>query len=171
MTSIIKVDQIQTASGSTPTAADLGINTTGTVLQVVSNQSTASYTSGGGDVSFSNVLAQSITPISTSSKIKITVCGIYYCNNTASNINHRFRIVRDGVALSDYNAAQDSNTAQYLQYRTSAVNNHIPVPFNFTWINSPNTTSSTTYTLQFLAAAGSLHFYSGAYIHLEEIAG
>ena len=52
MTSIIKVDQIQTASGSTPTATDLGINTTGTVLQVVSgitqsqtqNSSTNTYT-------------------------------------------------------------------------------------------------------------------------------
>jgi hypothetical protein len=34
MTSIIKVDQIQTAAGATPTAGDLGINTTGTVLKV-----------------------------------------------------------------------------------------------------------------------------------------
>ena len=34
MTSIIKVDQIQTAAGATPTAADLGINTTGSVLKV-----------------------------------------------------------------------------------------------------------------------------------------
>ena len=171
MTSIIKVDTLQKANGATPTAADLGINTTGNVLQVVHNQSTASYTSGGGESSFSNVLAQSITPTSTSSKIKITVCGVYYVNNTASFVNHRFRVLRDGAGLSDYNGAQDSGTAQYLQYRTSAVNNHIPVPFNFTWINSPNTTSSTTYTLQFLAAAGSLQLYSGAYIHLEEIAG
>jgi len=35
MTSIIKVDQIQNAAGGVPTAGDLGINTTGTVLQVV----------------------------------------------------------------------------------------------------------------------------------------
>ena len=33
MSSIIKVDQIQKANGATPTAADLGINVTGTVLQ------------------------------------------------------------------------------------------------------------------------------------------
>ena len=32
MTSIIKVDQIQTASGATPTAADLGINVAGTII-------------------------------------------------------------------------------------------------------------------------------------------
>tara|TARA_R110000868_G_scaffold144180_1_gene363012 strand:- start:31 stop:576 length:546 start_codon:yes stop_codon:yes gene_type:complete len=34
MTSIIKVDQIQTLAGTAPTAADLGINVTGSVLQV-----------------------------------------------------------------------------------------------------------------------------------------
>jgi hypothetical protein len=33
MTSIIKVDQIQTAAGGVPTAGDLGLNTTGTVLE------------------------------------------------------------------------------------------------------------------------------------------
>lgn len=33
MTSIIKVDQIQTAAGGIPTAGDLGIDTTGTVLE------------------------------------------------------------------------------------------------------------------------------------------
>ena len=32
MTSVIKVDQIQNAAGGTPTAADLGINTTGNVI-------------------------------------------------------------------------------------------------------------------------------------------
>ena len=33
MTSIIKVDQIQTAAGGVPTAGDLGLNTTGTILE------------------------------------------------------------------------------------------------------------------------------------------
>ena len=33
MTSIIKVDQIQTAAGGVPTAGDLGLNVTGSVLQ------------------------------------------------------------------------------------------------------------------------------------------
>ena len=34
MTGILKVDQIQLANGNTPTASDLGLNTTGSVLQV-----------------------------------------------------------------------------------------------------------------------------------------
>ena len=41
MTSILKVDNIQKANGSTPTAKDLGINTTGTILQVHTETTTA----------------------------------------------------------------------------------------------------------------------------------
>ena len=44
MTSILKVDNIQKANGSTPTASDLGINTTGNVLQVVATTVTAGAT-------------------------------------------------------------------------------------------------------------------------------
>jgi hypothetical protein len=41
MASILKVDTIQTAAGGTPTAADLGLNVSGGVLQVVGNGSNA----------------------------------------------------------------------------------------------------------------------------------
>ena len=44
MTSIIKVDTLQKANGATPTAADLGINTTGTVLQVKCVEWDTAYT-------------------------------------------------------------------------------------------------------------------------------
>lgn len=164
MGSTLTVDNIQGATSSS------SIHIPGHVVQVVSNQSTASFNSSGGDSSFSDVLSATITPNSASSKIKITTCGIYYINNTSSSVNHRFRLVRDGSPLSDYNGQQDSGSAQYLQYRTSAISNHIPVPFNFTWINSPNTSVATTYTFQLLAATSSLQFYGGMFIFLEEIA-
>ena len=47
MTSIIKVDQIQTASGATPTADDLGINVSGSLLQVVEYHTTSAFTING----------------------------------------------------------------------------------------------------------------------------
>ena len=67
MASILKVDQIQTAAGGTPTAADLGINTSGNVLQVV----TATSESAGAttSTSFVSYMSANITPSSTSSKI------------------------------------------------------------------------------------------------------
>ena len=40
MTSIIKVDQIQTAAGGVPTAGDLGLNTSGNVVAVYNSIST-----------------------------------------------------------------------------------------------------------------------------------
>ena len=163
--STLYVDNLQPNLGSRVMAA-------GHVVQVVSNQSTTDpvWSSSGGDSTFSNVLSASITPTSTSSKIKITTCAVYYCTNNDSSVNHRFRLVRDGSPLSDYNGSQDGGTSQYLQYRSSAISNHIPVPFNFTWMNSPNTTSATTYTLQALAATSSMQFYGGMFIFLEEIA-
>ena len=161
--STLYVDNLQPNLGSRVMAA-------GHVVQLISNQSTAHFTSSGGDQSMSNVLSATITPTSTSSKIKITTCGIYYCTNSNASVSHLFRLVRDGSALSDYNGSQLSDTAQYLQYRASAINNHIPVPFNFTWINSPSTTSATTYTLQVQAETASMMFYKGMFIILEEIA-
>ena len=72
MTSIIKVDQIQNAAGGTPTAADLGLNVSGSVLQV--KQATATNaldfntTLNIGTTIFTG---PTITPTSTSSKILV----------------------------------------------------------------------------------------------------
>ena len=73
MASIIKVDQIQTAAGGTPTAADLGLNTTGTVLQVVSNRPTSIQSLNTSSTSYTDIpgMAVTITPTSTSSSIFI----------------------------------------------------------------------------------------------------
>lgn len=76
MASIIKVDQIQTAAGGTPTAADLGLNTTGSVLQVVQTVDQRSahwFTSSSSYVTAGDNLQVSITPTSTSSKILVAV--------------------------------------------------------------------------------------------------
>ena len=68
MTSIIKVDQIQTASGSTPTATDLGINVSGSLLQVVEYHTTSAFTINGTAI---KLFDQSITTKQTNSKIMI----------------------------------------------------------------------------------------------------
>ena len=175
--STLFVNNLNTASGSTitiPTGKTLvgtdegTIRTPGTILQVVQAQSSSSTSFSSG--SYSDLISQAITPKSTSSKIKITFNGIYYSNHTGANTNNRFRVLRDGSGLSDYNGAQDSGTGQYLQYRQSAVNNFIPVPAGFTWIHSPSTTSSTTFKIQCRADTGQFQFYSGSFLILEEIA-
>ena len=175
--STLFVNNLNTASGSTitvPTGKTLvgtdegAFRVPGTILQVVQAQSSSSTSFSSG--SYSDLISQAITPKSTSSKIKITFNGIYYSNHTSENTNNRFRVVRDGSGLSDYNGSQDSGTGQYLQYRQSAIHNFIPVPVGFTWIHSPNTTSSTTFKIQCRANTGQFQFYSGAFLILEEIA-
>ena len=68
MTSIIKVDQIQTASGASPTATDLGINVSGSLLQVVEYHTTSAFTINGTAI---KLFDQSITTKQTNSKIMI----------------------------------------------------------------------------------------------------
>ena len=68
MTGILKVDQIQTASGSAPTAADLGINVSGSLLQVVEYHTTSAFTINGAAI---KLFDQSITTKQTNSKIMI----------------------------------------------------------------------------------------------------
>ena len=69
MTSIIKVDTLQKANGGTPTAADLGINTSGTVLQVVNEYSTNQVSST--TLSRITLNSLSVTPVATGSKFLI----------------------------------------------------------------------------------------------------
>ena len=67
MSSILKVDQIQLTNGNTPTAGDLGLNTTGSVLQTLNN----TLTSQTGTTSTSFVttgLSVTITPKYANSK-------------------------------------------------------------------------------------------------------
>ena len=82
MTSIIKVDTLQKANGATPTAADLGINTTGTVLQVVNKSlpvGTLVYTSN--DLNWLSITASdtAVTSKSTNSKWIVNFTGLAAC--------------------------------------------------------------------------------------------
>ena len=74
MSSILKVDQIQLSNGNTPTAGDLGLNTTGSVLQVKQAVKTDTFsTTSASFVSVPN-LSVTITPASSSSKFLIIGC-------------------------------------------------------------------------------------------------
>ena len=77
MSSILKVDTIQTTSGATPTITDLGIaNAAGAVLQVVHGTlpTTVSSTGASGSDYLVNIgLSATITPKASNSKILIDV--------------------------------------------------------------------------------------------------
>ena len=162
MTSIIKVDQIQNTAGGVPTAADLGINTTGSVLQVVSDTVTAPSTISPGTTftAYPN-LAATITPISASSKIYVSA----YCTWAANIVNQdiMIRIARNGsgVFIGD---ARNSNTRATYGQGDAVAKVHFEwgsVIFSTAFLDSPNSTNSQTYTIQF--ATG---FAQGSSIYL-----
>ena len=143
MTSLIKVDSIQTSSGGTPTASSLGIGGVGKIAQVVHGTTSTTFTTTSTsyvDSGFDIV----ITPSSTSSKIFVQfVVGTYM---TSAGQGCQLAIYRnDSVSLTPNTLGgwERSETAGH--YAT------LPVMA----LDSPNTTSQVTYTLYSMSRQGS----------------
>ena len=148
MTSTLKVDQIQLADGSTPTIGDLAINDTGTILQVKQTVFAGTQsTSIGPNFTEITALRTTITPKSTSSKIMVKAAlsiGTQYWQN-------RGRILRGGTPIGLGNA--DGNrkpvTWNQVNYDGSSNTQYIMEHVALEYLDSPSTTSATTYSLDF----------------------
>lgn len=141
MSSIIKVDQIQTASGGTPTLSDLGVSTAGTgkLLQIVQAQSTS--VGAVTSTSFVEYMSTSITPSSTSSQILIMFSAPlgYEDSRGGSSFYYNQTIYRDSTNLGVGSGL--TGTYQHsLSYNDYGVNNG-----GMSIVDSPSTTSSVTY--------------------------
>lgn len=148
MTGILKVDTIQNNDGSIPTAKQLGLNTTGNVLQVIQTVMSDNYIYSTTSPVDLPGLAATITPISTSSKILIS-CVLHYGQGADSDIDDfavRLRIKRNGTALS---YTQDSNrmSGDYAVYKATFNKLQMEVAY-FQRLDSPNTSSALTYQIQ-----------------------
>jgi len=134
----------------------------GSVLQVVN----VVYTAGGNTSSstYSDTgLTASITPSSTSSKILTTISASL--GNSTAATNNNVRIVRGSTELQSFSRVMFNSTG------------HSNGQQSFINLDSPNTTSATTYKLQFMTDGGSFRFNDSAgdtpssTITLMEIAG
>ena len=152
MASIIKVDQIQTASGGTPTAADLGINTSGSVIQVVQTVVNSNALSKSG-TTFSDItgFSASITPSSASNKILVLF---------AANVGHNtatggaFRMLRDSTPIGG-----GVNDVVHWFYLGNANTSYGGTGVSNNFLDSPNTTNSVTYKMQWASDNGSYPIY------------
>jgi hypothetical protein len=168
MTSILKVDTIQTAAGGTPTAADLGLNVTGGVLQVVSfNTTTQTQTTSTSYID--TAITASITPSSTSSKVLIIVaCPVDSTTATAiGTANQKIGLFRGATELSRV-ASGTREGAGAVDYVQSG--SHI------SYLDSPASASSVTYTVKIRSNSTSTTITvpqsgDGGNIILMEIAG
>tara|TARA_B100001250_G_scaffold253906_1_gene218428 strand:+ start:2341 stop:2898 length:558 start_codon:yes stop_codon:yes gene_type:complete len=118
----------------------------GKILQVLQAQKTDTA-STAHHTSFIDIsgLSQAITPSSTSSKILVT-CNILVSNNDVSTY---FNLVRGSTTI-----AQPANTSGLGPSSTlSAISTHHMVKESLEWLDSPNTTSATTYKIQWKSAS------------------
>jgi hypothetical protein len=112
----------------------------GSVIQTV-QATTATETSTSSTSFVDTNLTASITPSSSSSKILVFVSGPFYCGNTGYNTYAISRLLRGSTALLDTNHITDNQAG-------SGVGVTAASSLNICYIDSPATTSSTTYKLQ-----------------------
>lgn len=139
MTSLIKVDSIQTSSGGTATASSLGISGVGKIGQIVS----ASTATEVINTTTSNVdvgLSATITPTSTSSKIYVVIsASTAGYTGSSNNMNGICRFLRN-----------TSDTGfEFTTARLDAVTGgQVGGAVSFSFLDSPSSTSALTYKVQ-----------------------
>jgi hypothetical protein len=137
----------------------------GVVLQVV--QATFNgQTSYSSPTSFTQSnLTASITPKFSTSKILVVISSSFY--NDTGGQNYQAGIYRNNTT----NISPNSGNAFTVAYTASSATK---VPFTLSYLDSPTTTSSTSYTLWVRVSGGTLYINDGsgcATVQLMEIAG
>lgn len=142
MTSLLKVDEIQDAAGKKI------LQNTGSVLQVV--QSTMTSTPSSTSTSFVDAgLSVTITPTSSSSKI--LVAADFTVGSGSSSGGMVIQLVRGSTSVFNRGVSYSAAGAVYSSN-------------SFSHLDSPATTSATTYKLQYLTqAAASTAYFNAAY--------
>lgn len=156
MTSIIKVDTIQTSAGATPTASSLGIGGVGKIGQVVqaTDQTATSISASAGTFYIAGASA-SITPTSSSSKILVQISLSAIQNASGKSITKLVRTAPSTVALLSNTGGSNINGTFGGVFLGDG--NYIHC-LNFTFLDSPSTTSLCTYTTQ-VGSSDPITFY------------
>mgnify|MGYP003643075532 CR=1 FL=1 len=140
MTSIIKVDTLQTAAGGVPTASDLGINTTDTIVAAYTTLSSMSAQTSA-TTSFIDITGLSITLTPKSAANTILIGAVIAAETHGSHADKgiRFNIYRGGTAIygSEYDLYNSDNAAQRITKS--------PLMF----LENAASTSSRTYKISF----------------------
>ena len=159
----IEVDTIEPQSGTTltigasgdtiniPSGATLTNSGTATgfgkVLQVVSTTKTDTFSSSSTSYTDVTGLSVSITPSSTSNKILILVN--FNASVTATDIFHAYQILRGATAINIGDTAGSRTVASVgTALLTATGSNNLIDNFSINFLDSPSTSSATTYKLQ-----------------------
>lgn len=151
MTSLLKVDEIQDATGKKI------LQNTGGILQVKQQVYSTYFTTTSSSFTDTGITL-SITPTSSSSKI-LVLAGIQTSNGTGANAAETaFQIVRGSTAIRGFERP-------IFAYDQSGDQVAISVNMALSFLDSPSTTSATTYKIQCKISAGTMrindHIVSG----------
>jgi len=157
MASILRFDNWQNSNGTSIATTDASGNISfagagaGKILQVVSTTKTDTFSSTAlGAWTDITGLSVSITPSSTSSKVLVTVHvsgNIYHVNYAARHL----RIARDSTGIAFADSAGNRQQVTMTAHMSDA---NVPQGMSAVHLDSPSTTSATTYKVQFLAFDG-----------------
>ena len=135
--STIKTNAIQTTAGKPI------LNSTGSILQVVQTTKTDTFSTTSTSYVDITGMSASITPTSSSNKV-LVICRFTHGRSTTSTGIH-FKITRGGTAIfiGDALGSRDraATGSHYLDYYSQ-------IGETITFLDSPATTASTTYSLQ-----------------------
>ena len=148
MSSTIGVQNIAHTNGTVAAtvASDGGVYVKDHVLQVKQGILTTSFSSSTSSTAFENSpLNVVITPKSTSSKILITGM-INFSANQSQHI--ALKVVKNGADFLLNTESAGNRTKAHLIYFISPNTIYSLIPGNVNLLDSPNTTSALTYTLQ-----------------------
>tara|TARA_B100000927_G_C16241461_1_gene379601 strand:- start:82 stop:582 length:501 start_codon:yes stop_codon:yes gene_type:complete len=150
--SVLKVDTIQTTAGAAPTAKDLGF-AAGSVIQVEQGIKTG-QTSTGSSSYVDTGLSGVITPKFSSSKVLVLVSQPMMLSIATTDAREAYyNIVRGSTALIEGGTQFDlTHSAAYNSQGWVACLN---------FLDSPSTTSATTYKTQFRVSGGTSDIYAG----------
>jgi len=120
----------------------------GKVLQVVSaNDLTQRSTTSSSYVTASNTLSVTITPSSSSNKILIIVHSSGHISATTTQVYYT-------IYKESTNLGNGANGMANIYWASGA---SVQTPISMTYLDSPNTTSATTYQVYFKTASGTAY--------------
>ena len=162
------VTSVTAGTGISVSASTGGVtitNTAGSVLQVVQTTLTGATTLANPTSFTATSLTASITPKFSTSKILITMSYSMYNGSTGNACNAT--IYKNGTT----NISPNSSQGFMVSYIASG---NVKCPFTISYLDSPATTSSTSYTCYVKTSAGNMDFGDGqgcGTVILTEIAG
>ena len=148
--STLKTNTIQAATGSTVNVAGgHTIHQAGAVLQVVQEAKTATVTVANG--ANAGIISKAITPKFATSKILVRCSLTLGGGDNAYGYCRLFRQISGqsavAVGVSDQASGSQVNSSFQVMTRNWSYQNLRASPHNFEFLDSPNTTTATTYEI------------------------